>query len=160
MARVPIYAKGGAVVAHALVDDEDFERVAAIRWYLDRDGYARSPTRREHVRMHRFVLGLQKGDGLVADHRNGDRLDNRRANLQAVTLLENAQRRGARRRASTASRGVHRLKDTGKFQASVRYRGRLLRLGTWDTEAEAAEIASLVRGALMPYSADAEAAAA
>ena len=46
--------------------------------------------------LHREVLGLTPGDGLETDHRNGDRLDNRRSNLRVATRAQNAQNVPAR----------------------------------------------------------------
>jgi hypothetical protein len=155
---VPVHSRSG-VIAHALVDDEDFELVNQHRWSDSGKGYVRT-ARRENGKtinrtMHRMLLGCVPHDGQVVDHLNGNPYDNRRRNLQLVTALENAQRRGARKVATTSSRGVHRLKTNGKFQASVRYRDRLMHLGTWDTEEEAADIAARVRGALMAHSQEA-----
>jgi hypothetical protein len=43
--------------------------------------------------MHRLLLGLEFGDAREGDHLNFDGLDNRRANLRAVTKLQNSQHR-------------------------------------------------------------------
>jgi hypothetical protein len=84
-------------VAWALVDD-DYATLARFKWTLDRDGYAQaSPRRGVKLRLHRVVLGLSKGDGFEADHRNGDPLDNRRENLRVVTRRQNGQNVPARR---------------------------------------------------------------
>lgn len=158
MKLIPIYSHR-VVATHALVDDEDYATLAAFHWSLDQDGYARRSWRRQgktySERMHRRLLGLTTGSVLVGDHRNGNRLDNQRRNLRAVTVMENAQRRAPRKVGTSRFRGVHRLRSSGKWQASVRYRDRMFHLGTWDTEEEAADIAARVRGALMAYSEEA-----
>lgn len=88
----------------ALIDDEDFERVNAFKWYasLESRGKKWYTIRREFidgrihkVRMHRFVLGLPPGllkPGTVVDHINHDSLDNRRLNLEEITQDENMKR--------------------------------------------------------------------
>lgn len=60
-----------------LIDDEDYELVAAIPWTY-RWQYAVS----NDLSMHRVILGLEKHDPRVVHHINGNGLDNRRANLQ------------------------------------------------------------------------------
>lgn len=80
----------------ALVDEADYERVSALRWYAmnchGRTLYAargrvlRSDPPKK-VLMHRFILGVPAG--MVIDHINGNGLDNRRANLRVCSHLEN-----------------------------------------------------------------------
>lgn len=85
MARIPLFARG-TVVAHALVDDEDLELVAAYRWH--RSDYGRAvrntrPGERGLKRLlHRELFGLELYDPRDVHHRNEDPLDCRRANLR------------------------------------------------------------------------------
>lgn len=79
----------------ALVDDEDYDRVRQHKWYLivnKHTTYARADIeidgKRTAVFMHRFVLGLTKGDPLV-DHWNRNGLDNQRKNLRTATNGQN-----------------------------------------------------------------------
>lgn len=73
----------GEIADHALVDDEDFDKVSQHKWRLVIDGkkhklqYARADIRDctgkvRTVFMHRLVLGLSKGDPNV-DHINHNR---------------------------------------------------------------------------------------
>jgi predicted DNA-binding WGR domain protein len=67
---------------------------------------------------------------LVADHINGDKLDNRRANLRAVTASENARNR--RSANATGFKNVTRRWDGQGYEGK-------LSLGTFTTPEEAAE---------------------
>ncbi|MFA6043577.1 MAG: HNH endonuclease, partial [Phycisphaerales bacterium] len=77
----------------AIVDDEDFERINALKWCATSDPYAvRShPVNGVWIRlwMHRVVLDAPPGR--LVDHISGDKLDNRRANLRLCTPAENAR---------------------------------------------------------------------
>jgi len=85
---------------YAIVDDEVFEYLSQWKWKTTppKDGghgYAVRNTRRGGkngtLYMHRVVIG--ETGGLPVDHINHDSLDNRRANLRAVTVAENTANR-------------------------------------------------------------------
>lgn len=65
--------------------------------------------------MHRLIVGANPGD--ICDHRNGDRLDNRRCNLRLVSLNENARNRSAKGR------------YLGVFSSCEHWGARIIRLG-------------------------------
>lgn len=103
----------------AIVDLADLERVREFNWHLDRSGSGRTYCRTtisgvggniERVRLHNIIL--DRRSGFVADHINGDGLDNRRCNLRYATVRDNA-----RNVKSERSKGVHFQKDTGLFRA-------------------------------------------
>jgi hypothetical protein len=155
---IPLHNRAGEVVAHTLVDAED-RHLAALRWYLDAGNAARSGkpyVRRARggraVYLHRQILGLRQDDPRKGDHINGDTLDNRRANLRIVTVAENAQNQGSRG-GSSRHRGVCWDKARGKWMAQAGGRT----LGRFDSEDEAAAVASAWRAEHMPFSQDAAA---
>lgn len=89
----------------AWVDDEDFERVNALKWCASIESrgtkvYAVRWQKREDgtpykVRMHRFILDLPPGSltpDLVVDHLDGNSLNNCRDNLEKITQAENMKR--------------------------------------------------------------------
>lgn len=88
--HLPIYAsRSQQVIAYALVDDDDYERVAAYRWLMQGEPSApgfvyryRSRSEREaHERQDvSLAQALLCHQGRIT-FRNGDHLDYRRANL-------------------------------------------------------------------------------
>jgi hypothetical protein len=146
------------VRAVAVVDADD-GHLAKHRWYcthVDRQGRGgyvartlRNPKR--IIYLHRMVLGVD--DRLVeVDHRNGDRLDNRRSNLRCATRQENAQNVPARGGASP-HRGVYLDKRTGRWYVLVRLGGGKRKwLGNFETDDEAAVAARAWRLQHMPFS--------
>lgn len=158
---VPV-RRHGRVVALAWIDAADAEDVLSCRWTLHRGGYAQRGTLRGGVSrvhlMHRDILGLTHGDGKQADHRNRDRLDNRRSNLRVSTNAENAQNRGRASRGSSRHRGVGWDRSKGKWMARAMLDGKFKFIGYFDNEEEAAKAAADWRREHMPYSEEAQAA--
>lgn len=129
----------------AIVDDEDYEFLGQWKWYARHSApglwYA---LRRRHkadgpgvdrIYMHRVVLNPP--EGLETDHVNGDGLDNRRANLRAVTNSINLanQTRRTRNRVHDLPMGVSPSRR--KFLARIGIDGHQRHLGTFDTPEEA-----------------------
>lgn len=116
----------------ALVDDEDFERVSALRW--GRMGeYARSTTRPQEL-LHRFVMQTH----LHVDHINGDGLDCRKTNLRAATRAQNLANRGAQANNTSGHKGVSWDSARGRWRASIKVQGRLMsaRFSSYDEACE------------------------
>jgi hypothetical protein len=158
VARIPLLAYDGTIVAWTVVDRVDAAWLSRWTWRLS-GGYAirgeRVVGRRiQHVRMHREILGLAPDDPRVADHMSRDRLDNRRANLRIVERSGNAQNLSNTRPSTSGYRGVHWEKGIRKWRASVRVDGKLIYVGSFADETEAAEAAREARARLMPYATD------
>lgn len=81
--------------------------------------------------------GELPSEGLLIDHINGDKTDNRISNLRLVTRQQNIYNKPARGGASQ-HKGVQWLKRSGKWQAVMRFEGKTRHLGLFDSEEEAA----------------------
>lgn len=102
----------------ALVDDIDYINLANRKWYVSTWGYAIRKENGQTVTMHIEIMGRQKGKEI--DHRNGDKLDNRRANLRFVTATQNLQSRRKFNNNTSGYRGVTWLKAAKAWQVCVR----------------------------------------
>ena len=135
----------------ALVDESDFGFLSHWNWYLTFDGYvARNQyisyingvQKSDSVLMHRIILGTPKG--MQGDHKDGNRLDNRRLNLRNSTHGQNQQNRGANKsyagRGSTSKyKGVSLRCDGKKWCASIMSDRKRYYLGSnFSSEVEAA----------------------
>ncbi len=78
-------------VHYAFVDDDDFDKVNEIKWWLSvgRSGtkYARTRVNKEDISMHVMIMG--KGDKPMIDHKDGNGLNNQKENLRFCTNSEN-----------------------------------------------------------------------
>jgi hypothetical protein len=149
VALLPLCARDGSIRAHALLDADDVSWANQWRWSFGSGGYAYRTEGRRTILLHRELLGLVPGDGLEVDHRNLDKLDDRRANLRIVPHGGNAQNVPSQG-GSSRYRGVFWSTTERRWLARVTVNGKLFHLGTFTDEP--AEVARAARQRLMPYS--------
>lgn len=137
----------------ALIDAGDAAWVGPFTWFLTTDGYVATNLWNGHrfrtVLLHRMLAGLMHQPDIWTDHRNRNRLDNRRDNLRHATPEINAQNQGGWKRSRSGVRGAGRL-PSGRWCARAQVRGQLQHLGVFDTCDEAAAVASQFRAVHMP----------
>ena len=127
----------------ALVDDEDYERVAQYPWFRDPNRnttYAktRQIPGRGKTAMHRFILDAPPD--LQVDHINGDGLDNRRSNLRLCTHAENRRNRANSQIPKSGYRGVAMLntKQGIRYRPGIYHNGKRIYFGSYRCPIEAA----------------------
>jgi hypothetical protein len=113
----------------------------------DANGYKVVFCKGRHIKAHRlawvFFYGVQP-DGYV-DHINGDRSDNRIANLRCATHPQNMCNRPAPPHNTSGVKGVHHRKDNGKWRAYISVDRKRVGLGQFETKEEAEEAVKLAR---------------
>lgn len=123
----------------AIVDLDDYVRLSQYNWCCDQDGYA---MRRVHVGLRRqTTIRLQREvlnapPGTIVDHINGDPLDNRKGNLRLCNRRQNRQNSIKRRPGASRFKGVSQ--DRGHWRARIRVHGKLIHLGHFVSEVDAA----------------------
>ncbi len=130
----------------AIVDNADFDWLNQWNWYLTKTKSTCYAYRSFKVNgkwatitMHRFILGLKKGDSLEVDHRNGVGLDNRRENLRICTHSENMQNLHRMKKGrSCKHQGVFKIESSGRWMASIMKNYKSLHIGTYGTTDAAA----------------------
>lgn len=124
----------------ALVDAADAEWLSCYRWRAIRirnTWYAVRDGGEKLLYMHRLILDAP--DGLVVDHRDGNGLNNTRANLRLATIRENNINAAKRAGCSSKYRGVDWCKSARAWRARVWVDGRERLVGYFASEEEAAE---------------------
>jgi HNH endonuclease len=121
---------------YTLIDGEDYEELAQLTWQRLSSGYVAHAVeldgRTVHFLLHLMVFGAP--DGVLVDHRNGDKLDNRKENLREATPRQNCQNRapvGGRR-----YKGIFPFR--GRWKARIKLDGQNIYLGIFELEEEAA----------------------
>jgi hypothetical protein len=143
--EVPVYVFGGGVTV-ALIDDADASLCEGPKWWLI-NGYARQHRWLDGVvvrrAMHRLIMGCPVG--FEVDHINGNKLDNRRANLRLASHRQNCQNQRVYTRNTSGFRGVVYCRRTGRWRAKVVSAGRCHSAGYHSTAEQAAHAASVLR---------------
>jgi hypothetical protein len=116
----------------AIIDEEDFERVSAFKWCMISTGYGNNKTA---GLMHRFILSAPKG--MVVDHINGDKIDNRKANLRICTQSENVLNKRPGRLPASGAVGVDWHPETKKWRPRINKNGKAQYFGLYETKEEA-----------------------
>lgn len=118
--RIFLYNRIEEKIAETIVDTEDYPRLRCFRIGLIGTGYAGfhlwDKDRKKNLvfYVHRYLM--DPSPGLTIDHINGDKLDNRRANLREATYSENLRNRPGT--ASSLVKGVYKL-DNGRWMAQI-----------------------------------------
>ncbi len=125
-----------SITGYALVDRDDYEYLSQFKWHGDKDGY---PSRTvniikedgskigRQIKMHSDVMKVK--NGMVIDHINRKKYDNRKVNLREVTPQQNCFNRGAK--------GIRWVPDRKKWAAYIQYNGKQYNLGRYINKQDA-----------------------
>lgn len=134
MKRIPL----GKTGKYTLVDDTDFDWLNQFTWFLTAGRANRNVwpiDNDEPTSMSRLIMGCKRGDGILVDHKDGNRLNNQRYNLRRATVAQNCQN-SKKRSKKSVYKGVRAKKK--RWEARITCNGKAIRIGTYPTEIEAA----------------------
>jgi len=128
----------------AVIDIGDIEKVAECTWT-----YVKAPNNRVYANnrvmgedgkiivraLHRIILDAQPG--LYVDHIDCDGLNNRKINLRICTAGQNNCNSRIRSDNTSGYKGVSFRRDRKKWSAQITIKGRIHRLGCYESAGEA-----------------------
>jgi len=122
-----------------IIDEEDYNYLSQFSWYFHKsDGYVyrniQHKRNSKRIQIHREIMNCPKG--LIIDHINGNKLDNRRGNLRICSFAINSRNRKIPSNNKTGYMGV--WFNGKKFIAEIRKNDIKYFLGSFDTAIEAA----------------------
>lgn len=124
--------------AEMMFDFDDLEIVSAHNWHIDGCGYPRTYNKGSQVRLHRLLFA-DIPEGLVVDHINRNKLDNRRKNLRIVTQKANSQNGPVRSNNTSGVSGVFFDKRAKRWRAQIYKDGKSTHVGIFDCFDDAVE---------------------
>ena len=106
-----------------------------------------------HYKEHRLAWFYAHGawPEQQLDHINGDRSDNRLANLRECTQSQNSQNHGVSKASLTGVTGVRFLPRDGVYHAAITVKGKAQHLGSFHTIEEAASARGRAKAALHTF---------
>jgi len=131
---------------YAIVDDADYDRLNRWKWHARKEGLnfyaARNPPKNNQnkakIYMARQILGLEYGDPREADHIKHNTLDNRRSELRICTHQQNMRNRRSFLNKTSRFKGINWCKRLKNWQVAIRANGKIIYLGRFKDEKEAA----------------------
>jgi hypothetical protein len=123
---IDLYDKNYNVIAKAIIDTEDLEKVRYTKWKFAH-GYAMNTPKFKGSNKHMSRVIMDNTNQFV-DHINHNTLDNRKCNLRIVTKSQNQM--------DANYKGVFVMKD-GRFYAHIKINGKMFNLGHYVDKEEA-----------------------
>lgn len=141
IARIIIHRKKKAF--ETVIDREDYEKVKGYRWniafgYVVSTSKDRSGSKVPIFRLHRIIMGLDPGRYPEVDHRDRDRLNNRKDNLRICARANNCWNKGPRKDSKSGINGVTWDRSKGAWRVRIHMNKRVMLLGTFDKLEDAA----------------------
>lgn len=111
------------------IDINDYIKAKKEKWFLNSNGYYRNTKSKTYL--HQYILG--KKDGLVCDHINRNKLDNRKSNLRFVTRTINNQNTDF----AINAKGIYFDKNGNRWRACISVNNKTIKLGSFKTMEDA-----------------------
>lgn len=124
----------------AIIDKEDEARVSKYKWFCATRGYAVRVSynlgKKATIYLHQFIKSSP--NGLVGNHINGDRLDNRKANLRACSRQQASRTQIKIKKKTSKYKGVSWDSTKSKWKADIYINNRTVNLSRYVNEDDAA----------------------
>jgi len=112
-------------------DKEDIEIIKEHCWFTSNERYIRSCENDNKliISIHRLILGMDKKNKLVVDHKNGKKYDNRKENLRICTSSNNCMNSKWKPNTGSGITGITYDKEKSKYRARITVGRKVIHLG-------------------------------
>ena len=120
---------------YCIIDKEDYDKVKNYKWYKSY-GYCKTKSiiKDNGVSIHNVIMdNLEHIDEIIYDHRNKDRLNNKKENLRLATQQENTMNMGMKNTNTSGVTGVQQYNrdSESKWDAKITYKYKPIHLGRY-----------------------------
>lgn len=123
-----------------IIDTDDFEKVKNYCWYISSQGYVCANSRNgnsKRLNIHRIVMDAKKGD--LVDHKNWNKLDNRKSNLRLASKSQNNTNIKLKSNNTTGYPGIT-MNKSGSYVVRISQNGTRIYLGTYKNFEDAVKV--------------------
>lgn len=124
----------------AIIDEDDVEALSKWKWSFAKNGYAVRREKGKIILLHRQIMDPKKH--FVVDHKNGDKLDNRKKNLRVCTRSNNCHNSKGHKDSLSGLKGITFAKQqvNKPWRARIMVKGNNIDLGLFKSKHEAHEV--------------------
>lgn len=123
VAYIDLYDKQYNIIAKAIIDKEDIDKIKNIKWRLNCNGYVVNNSK-VSIFLHRRILDTNE----LVDHKDGNRLNNRKNNLRIATKSQNQM--------NVNYKGIY-LYNNDRWLAKIKLNGKQVHIGIFNYKEEA-----------------------
>jgi len=120
-----------------LFDAEDYEKTKHHQWYVKRVGDRYYVQTANRILLHRLIMNAPKW--CEVDHISLNPLDNRKKNMRICTHRQNQCNHPIQSNNTSGVSGVHWQKNRHTWNARIKYFGKEIHLGAYQTFVEAVQ---------------------
>ena len=125
-------------IARTTIDAEDVKKIKKHKWRVS-DGYAAANIKGKNVQIQHIIMGVKANWENQIDHKDRDRLNNRKSNFRFCTNAENTRNRKKPITNTSGFKGVSWVKRDKKWRAAITINKKWIHLGVFKDKAEAAK---------------------
>lgn len=132
-AEIVLYDRYNREKARAIIDADKVDDVINTKWYQRPDGYVAANNYKGQGYTYLHSVVLEKDScGTYVDHRDRNRLNNKKSNLRIATPSQNGMNKCIRSNNTSGRVGVHWSTTNRRWCAMISDNGRHINLGYFD----------------------------
>ena len=136
VAEIILCDKKHKEIARAIIDTKDVKKIKKFKWCIGSAGYVETKTGGIPAKLSHIVLGVTPNMKKIPDHKDRNKLNNRKENLRICTQSQNTMNRPKQINNTSGFKGVS-AKGKG-WMARINVRGKCFYLGTFKDKIDSA----------------------
>lgn len=105
------------------IDKNDYDKIKFYPCHINGHGYVEMNIKNKAVMLHRYLMGVTESKDYI-DHKNNNKLDNTKINLEISDAKKNAQNRSKMEGASSKLHGVSQCSKTNIYRSAIKKGGK------------------------------------